>query len=217
MNEPKFRAKQLFSWLQSGKTSFDEMTNIPLSLRNKLNDTCYIADVKIVKRFESKIDSTVKYVFSLYDGEYIESVFMKYEHGYTVCISTQVGCRMGCKFCASGLGGLVRNLTASEMLSQIMMAAKDNGVRISNVVMMGMGEPLDNLDEVLKVLEIMTASYGFAWSPKRITLSTVGLRKGLKRFIEESDCHLAISLHAPVPQLRQELMPAEKAFSITEI
>ena len=170
INEPKFRAKQLFSWLQSGKTSFDEMTNIPLSLRNKLNDTCYIADVKIVKRFESKIDSTVKYVFSLYDGEYIESVFMKYEHGYTVCISTQVGCRMGCKFCASGLGGLVRNLTASEMLSQIMTAAKDNGVRISNVVMMGMGEPLDNFENSMRFLELVSASEGLGIGMRHISL-----------------------------------------------
>ena len=123
MGEPKFRAKQLFKWLQWGSESFAEMTNIPNLLREKLKETCYIANVKIVKRLESQIDGTVKYVFSLFDGEYIESVFMKYEHGYTVCISTQVGCRMGCSFCASGLNGLVVNLTASEMLSQIMTAS----------------------------------------------------------------------------------------------
>ena len=217
MGEPKFRAKQIFKWLQSGVSDFSEMTNIPKSLAEKLNESCYIASVGIVRRFASRLDETVKYVYELFDGEYIESVLMKYEHGYTVCISTQVGCRMGCSFCASGINGLTRSLTASEMLAQITAAQRDNRIRISNVVMMGMGEPLDNLDEVLKALELLTATYGYAWSPKRITLSTVGLRKGLQRFIEENDCHLAISLHSPLTVQRAELMPAEKAFSITEM
>ena len=129
-NQPRFRAEQIFKWLHSGALSFDEMTNIPNSLREILKENCYIADVQIVKKLVSKIDSTVKYLYKLYDGEYIESVLMKYEHGYTVCISTQVGCRMGCSFCASGINGLTRNLTASEMLAQLMAAERDNGIRV---------------------------------------------------------------------------------------
>ena len=218
MKEPKFRAKQLFSWLQSGKTSFDEMTNLPIGLREKLAETCYIADVKIVKRFESKIDSTVKYVFSLYDGEYIESVFMKYEHGYTVCISTQVGCRMGCKFCASGQNGLVRNLTASEMLSQIMAAARDNGVRISNVVMMGMGEPLDNFHNSIRFLELVSAPEGLGIGMRHISLSTSGVVSGIKKLGEYNlPITLSVSLHSPFDENRSSIMPVNKKWNIKEL
>ena len=137
MGEPKFRAKQIFKWLHLGINNFEEMTDIPKALRGNLQNTCYIAGVEIVRRLQSKLDGTVKYVYRLFDGEYIESVFMKYEHGNTLCISSQVGCRMGCKFCASTLLGRVRNLEPSEMLGQIIAAEKDTGERISNVVMMG--------------------------------------------------------------------------------
>ena len=218
MNEPKFRAKQLFAWLQSGKSTFDEMSNLPLSLREKLKETCYIADVKIVQRFKSKLDSTVKYVFSLYDGEYIESVFMEYEHGYTVCISTQVGCRMGCKFCASGQNGLVRNLTASEMLSQIMAAAKDNQVRVSNVVMMGMGEPLDNFDNSIRFLELVSAPEGLGIGMRHISLSTSGVVSGIRKLGEYNlPITLSISLHSPFDEKRSEIMPVNKKWNINEL
>lgn len=218
MGEPKFRAKQIFKWLQSGAERFDEMTNIPKSLKAKLEECCYIASVKIVKRFESSVDGTVKYVFSLFDGEYIESVFMKYEHGYTVCISTQVGCRMGCGFCASGLGGLVRNLTASEMLSQIMAAGKDNNVRISNVVMMGMGEPLDNFENSLRFLELVSCDDGLGIGMRHISLSTSGVVSGIKRLKEYNlPITLSISLHAPNDEIRSKMMPVNRRWNIGEL
>ena len=218
MGEPKFRAKQLFKWLQSGAESFDEMTNIPNLLREKLKEICYIANVKIVKRLESQIDGTVKYVFSLFDGEYIESVFMKYEHGYTVCISTQVGCRMGCSFCASGLNGLVRNLTASEMLSQIMTASLDNGVRVSNVVMMGMGEPLDNFDNSIRFLELVSAEEGLGIGMRHISLSTSGVVSGIKKLGEYNlPITLSISLHSPFDDKRSSIMPVNKRWNINEL
>ena len=218
MGQPKFRAKQLFSWLQKGAESFDDMTNIPKGLRDSLKECCYIATTKIVKRYESEIDGTVKYVFSLYDGEYIESVFMKYEHGYTVCISTQVGCRMGCKFCASGIGGLVRNLTASEMLSQIMTAAKDNGVRISNVVMMGMGEPLDNFQNSVRFLELVSCEEGLGIGMRHISLSTSGVVTGIEKLKEYNlPITLSISLHAPTDEIRSSMMPVNKKWNIAEL
>lgn len=218
MGQPKFRAKQLFSWLQSGAESFDEMTNLPKGLRQALAEGCYIANVKIVKRFESKIDGTVKYVFELYDGEYIESVFMKYEHGYTVCISTQVGCRMGCKFCASGIGGLVRHLTASEMLSQIMAAGKDNGVRISNVVMMGMGEPLDNFANSVRFLELVSSEEGLGIGMRHISLSTSGVVSGIDKLKEYNlPITLSISLHAPTDDIRAGMMPVNKKWNIESL
>ena len=218
LGQPKFRAKQLFSWLQSGVESFDEMTNLPKDLRKVLSENCYIASVKIVKRFESKIDGTVKYVFELSDGEYIESVFMKYEHGYTVCISTQVGCRMGCSFCASGIGGLVRHLTASEMLSQIMTAGKDNGVRISNVVMMGMGEPLDNFDNSIRFLQLVSSEEGLGIGMRHISLSTSGVVSGIKKLKEYNlPITLSISLHAPNDNIRSSVMPVNKKWNIKSL
>ena len=152
MGEPRFRAKQIFHWLQSGVTDFDEMTDISKALRERLKADAYIAGAETERRYASRLDETVKYVFRLFDGELIETVLMKYEHGYTVCISTQVGCRMGCKFCASGINGLTRSLTASEMLAQITAVQRDNSIRVSNIVMMGMGEPLDNFDNSVRFL-----------------------------------------------------------------
>lgn len=218
LGQPKFRAKQIFKWLHLGVEDFEEMTDIPKALRENLNDTCYIAGVEIVKRLESKLDGTVKYVYRLFDGEYIESVFMKYEHGHTVCISTQVGCRMGCGFCASGLNGLTRNLTASEMLAQISKAGKDNNVRISNVVMMGMGEPLDNFDNSVRFLQLVSDPLGLNIGLRHISLSTSGVVSGIKKLKEYNfPITLSISLHAPNDVIRGSMMPVNKKWNIEEL
>ncbi len=218
LGQPKFRAAQLFRWLQSGETDFDSMTNIPLSLRNELKEKTYIADVKIVRKFKSRIDETVKYVYELYDGEYIESVLMKYEHGYTVCISTQVGCRMGCSFCASGIAGLTRNLTASELLAQITAAGRDNGIRVSNVVMMGMGEPLDNLDNSVRFLRLVSDDKGLNIGLRHISLSTSGVVSGIKRLKEYNfPITLSISLHAPNDEIRSSIMKVNRKWNIEEL
>ncbi len=215
LNQPKFRAIQLFKWLQSGVQSFDEMTNIPISLREKLNEIGYIATVKPIRKYVSQIDGTIKYVYELYDGELIESVLMKYEHGYTVCISTQVGCRMGCKFCASGLYGLTRNLTASEMLAQITYASRDNDIRVSNVVMMGMGEPLDNFDNSIQFLKLVSDENGLNIGLRHISLSTSGVVSGIKRLaIYNLPITLSISLHAPNDEIRNRTMPVNKKWNI---
>ena len=218
LGQPKFRAKQIFSWLQSGTESFDEMTNIPKDLRELLGDKCYIANVTIERRLVSKLDGTVKYLYKLYDGEYIESVLMSYNHGYTVCISTQVGCRMGCSFCASGINGIVRNLTASEMLAQIKMAEKDNNIRVSNVVMMGMGEPLDNFDNSVRFLHLVSHDDGMNIGLRHISLSTSGVVSGIKRLAEENlPITLSISLHAPFDDMRSKMMPVNKKWNIAEL
>lgn len=212
---PGFAAKQIASWLYDKKvTSIDEMTNLSLKQRELLNGSYEVGAKAPVDAMRS-VDGTVKYLYQVGEGHFVEAVYIPDEDRATLCVSSQVGCKMNCKFCMTGKQGFTANLSANEIINQIISLPEQE--KLTNVVMMGMGEPLDNLDEVLKALEVMTASYGFAWSPKRITLSTVGLKKGLQRFIEESDCHLAISLHTPVPMQRRELMPAEKAFSITEI
>ena len=218
LGQPKFRAAQLYRWLQSGETDFDSMTNIPLSLRNELKEKTYIADVKIVRKFKSRLDETVKYVYELYDGEYIESVLMKYEHGYTVCISTQVGCRMGCSFCASGIAGLTRNLTASEMLAQITAAGRDNGIRVSNIVMMGMGEPLDNLDNSVRFLRLVSDDKGLNIGLRHISLSTSGVVSGIKKLKEYNfPITLSISLHAPNDEIRSSIMKVNRKWNIEEL
>ncbi len=215
LGQPKFRAAQLFKWLQLGVQSFDEMTNIPSTLRKTLNEIGYIATVKPIRKLVSKIDGTVKYVYELYDGELVESVLMKYEHGYTVCISTQVGCRMGCKFCASGIYGLTRNLLPSEMLAQITYAQRDNGIRISNVVMMGMGEPLDNFENSIKFLKLVSDSNGLNIGLRHISLSTSGVVSGIKRLAEYNlPITLSISLHAPNDTIRNSTMPINNKWNI---
>lgn len=212
---PAFAAKQIASWLYDKKVgSIDEMTNLSLKHRELLKGEYEIGVSAPVDEMRST-DGTVKYLYRAGDNHFVEAVYIPDDDRATLCISSQVGCKMNCKFCMTGKQGFTANLTAAEILNQIVSLPERE--KLTNIVMMGMGEPLDNLDEVLKALEVMTASYGFAWSPKRITLSTVGLRKGLQRFIEESDCHLAISLHSPVPSQRSELMPAERAFSIAEM
>lgn len=212
---PGFAAKQIADWLYNKKVcTIDEMSNLSLRHRELLKKEYEVGRSNPVEAMRS-VDGTVKYLYQVGEGCFVESVYIPEDGRATLCVSSQVGCKMNCKFCMTGKQGFTKNLTTAEILNQIISLPECD--TLTNVVMMGMGEPLDNLDEVLKALEIMTASYGFGWSPKRVTLSTVGLKKGLRRFIEESDCHLAISLHAPISALRSELMPAERAFPITEI
>lgn len=212
---PKFTARQIASWLYDKKVfSIDEMTNLSLKNRELLNSRYEIGATSPVHEMRS-VDGTVKYLFRTPDNNYIESVYIPDDDRATLCVSSQVGCKMNCKFCMTGKQGYASSLTATQILNQIYSIPERD--LLTNIVFMGMGEPFDNLDEVLRALEILTADYGYAWSPKRITVSTVGLKKGLERFLEESDCHLAVSLHSPFPAQRRELMPAEKAFSITEI
>lgn len=212
---PKFAAKQIASWLYDKKVeTIDEMTNLSLKHREALKEGYEVGASAPVEEMRS-VDGTVKYLFRTPTRNFIEAVYIPDEDRATLCVSSQVGCKMNCKFCMTGKQGYSANLTAHQIINQIHSLPERD--KLTNVVMMGMGEPLDNLEEVLKALDILTGSYGYAWSPKRITVSTVGLRKGLRRFIEESDCHLAISLHSPVTAQRAELMPAEKAFSITEM
>lgn len=212
---PVFAAKQIASWLYDKKvTSIDEMTNLSLRHREFLKDIYEVGANAPVDAMRS-VDGTVKYLYKVSEGHFVEAVYIPDEDRATLCVSSQIGCKMNCKFCMTGKQGFTANLSANQIINQFSSLPERD--KLTNVVMMGMGEPLDNLDEVLKALEVMTASYGYSWSPKRITLSSIGLRKGLQRFIEESDCHLAISLHTPVPLQRRELMPVEKVFSITEI
>ncbi|MBQ6847373.1 MAG: 23S rRNA (adenine(2503)-C(2))-methyltransferase RlmN [Clostridia bacterium] len=215
MGEPKFRATQIFKWLHLGVDSFDEMTDISLKLRERLKESCYIASLKIVRRLISRIDGTVKYLYELRDGETIESVLMKYEHGYSLCISTQVGCRMGCGFCATGLGGLVRDLTPSEMLAQITTAQKDQNVRISNVVMMGMGEPLDNFEASVKFLQLVSHPKGLNIGLRHISLSTSGVVTGIEKLSDYGfPITLSVSLHSPFDNIRTDMMPVNKKWNI---
>ncbi len=214
----KFRAKQIFSWLAKGVQTFDEMTNVSAAIRKALDENAYIALPKVHTKLVSKIDGTVKYLFELYDGERVESVFMRYEHGNTLCISTQVGCRMGCTFCASTLGGLVRNLTPSEMLGQIIAAQNDTGERVSNIVMMGIGEPLDNYDNTLKFLKLVNHPDGLCVGHRHISLSTCGLCDKIRTLADENlQITLSVSLHAPDQQTRKNLMPIAKKFEIDEL
>lgn len=212
---PGFAAKQIAAWLYDKKVaSIDEMTNLSLKHRELLKEAYEVGAEAPVDAMRS-VDGTVKYLYRVGEGHFVEAVYIPDGDRATLCVSSQVGCKMNCKFCMTGKQGFSAHLTAGQIINQINSLPERD--RLTNVVMMGMGEPLDNLDEVLKALDIMTAPYGYAWSPKRVTLSTVGLRKGLRRFLEETDCHLAVSLHSPIPQQRRELMPAEKAFSMVEI
>lgn len=212
---PKFRADQVYSWLHKGVETFDEMTNISKDMRSVLLQNYYICNVTIEKKLVSAYDGTVKYLYRLHDGEYIESVLMKYHHGYTVCISTQAGCRMGCKFCATGMGGLARNLTPSEMLSQITTAQRDNGIRISNIVLMGMGEPLDNFDNVMRFLELVSDPDGVGIGMRHISVSTCGVVDKIYQLIPmKPQFTLSVSLHAPNDKLRGEIMPVNNKWNV---
>lgn len=214
----KFRAKQIFSWLHKGVTSFDEMSNLSKNDRENLLQKCYISDAVIEKKQVSEYDGTVKYLFSLHDGECVESVLMRYKHGLSLCISTQVGCRMGCAFCATGLGGLSRNLAPSEMLAQVMTAQKDAGERISHIVLMGMGEPLDNYDNVLRFLHLVSHPEGLCIGMRNISLSTCGLVNKIDELAERNmQFTLSVSLHAPNDEIRNKIMPVNKRWNVDEL
>ena len=212
--EKPFRATQIFSWLHKGITSFDEMTDISINLRKKLSEISFISTLKIVRKLESKIDKTKKYLFELEDGNTVESVVMYYKHGITICISCQVGCRMGCKFCASTIGGLVRSLTPGEILDQVIFAQKDIGERISNIVMMGIGEPLDNFDNVIKFLKNVNDERGINIGYRHISLSTCGIVPKIEKLMElKLPITLSISLHAPTDEVRDTIMPVNHAYN----
>lgn len=214
----KFRAAQIFSWLYKGADKFDDMTNVPAKIRTVLDEYTYIALPKIKTKLVSAIDGTIKYLFELHDGECVESVFMRYIHGNTLCISTQVGCRMGCSFCASTLGGLVRNLAPSEMLGQIIAASKDTGERVSNVVMMGIGEPLDNYENTLEFLRLVNLPEGLCIGHRHISLSTCGLCERIRDLADKNlQITLSVSLHAPDNETRRHLMPVARKYDIEEL
>lgn len=219
LGEPKFRGKQLFDWLHAKQVdSFSEMTNLSKALRQKLEEKAEIRGVSIVRRLVSQIDGTRKYLFALSDGAIIESVWMEYEHGNTVCISTQVGCRMGCKFCASTLEGVERSLTAGEMLSQIYAIQKDCGARVHGTVLMGSGEPLDNYENVVRFLRLINDPRGQNMGQRHITISTCGLVENIYRLAEEDlQITLAVSLHAPNDAIRTQTMPIAKVYDMEQL
>ena len=215
---PKFRAKQIYDWLYKNVTDFDNMRNIPADLKAFLKSSSYISVANIEKKLVSRYDKTVKYLFSFNDGECVESVVMSYKHGYSICISTQVGCKMGCTFCATGKSGFSRSLEPSEMLGQIETAQRDLNIRISNIVLMGMGEPLDNFDNVVKFLRLVSSDNGLNIGMRHITLSTCGI---VPKIYELAKLHLGItlsvSLHAPNDEIRQRTMPIARKYSIEEL
>lgn len=212
---PSFTAKQIADWLYKKRiTSIDEMTNISTANREKLKASYEVNCHPPVQQQKSK-DGTVKYLFQTSKGIPIEAVYIPDDERATLCVSSQIGCKMNCLFCMTGKQGFSGNLASNEILNQIQSIPESD--KLTNIVFMGMGEPLDNTDELFKVLEILTSSYGYAWSPKRITVSTIGILPNLKQFIEKSDCHLAVSLHSPYETERLSLMPVEKAYSFREV
>jgi len=219
LGQPKFRAKQIYRWLHKAfVTDFSQMSDLSLELRRILDDNFVIFHCTIEKKLVSEYDGTIKYLFKLNDGELIESVLMQYKYGYTVCVSSQVGCRMGCSFCASTLSGVVRSLTPSEILSQIYMISLDNNIRVSHVVMMGMGEPFDNYDNVLKFLSLVSDENGVNISMRHISLSTCGIVPGIMKLMEENlQLTLSISLHAPNDEIRSSMMPVNKKWGVREL
>ncbi len=215
---PAFRCKQVRQWLDRGCTSFEDMSDLPLALRQQLAREFTVPQVTVLRRLDSQLDETVKYLFGLPDGETVESVLMSYHHGWSQCLSTQVGCRMGCSFCATGMGGLVRNLSASEMLAQIEAAQQNRGIRVSSVVLMGMGEPLDNYDQVLCFLKMLSRPGGVNIGMRHVSLSTCGLVDGIYRLMEEKlQLTLSVSLHAPNNDIRSRLMPVNRRYPVEEL
>lgn len=216
--EPAFRGKQIFKWLHRGVTSFDEMTDLSKSLREKLKTNCLLVAPSIVKKQVSTEDGTVKYLWKLQDGNAVETVLMQYDHGNTVCISCQVGCVMGCVFCASTIGGKVRNLTAGEMIDQVLWTSLDSGKPISNIVLMGIGEPLDNFDTVITFLSLVNHREGLDIGMRHISLSTCGLVKGIDKLAEHGlQLTLSVSLHAPDNETRSKLMPVNRSIPVEEL
>lgn len=219
MNEPKFRAKQVFNWLhQKNVSSFDEMTNISKDFRQKLKDNFKITEIEIIDKLVSSVDKTTKYLFRLENNYIIESVLMKYSYGNAVCISSQVGCRMGCKFCASTLEGLERSLTVAEMVSQIYEIQKDSKEKIRSIVLMGSGEPFDNFDNFLKFIEIINHKEGLNIGQRHITVSTCGIVPKIYELADKKlQINLALSLHAPTDEDRKQIMPIAKKYTVKEI
>jgi 23S rRNA (adenine2503-C2)-methyltransferase len=215
---PKFRAGQIFEWIYKDVESFEQMTNLPKDLINRLNQDLYIGRAEIEVKLVSKIDNTRKYLLKMEDGNAVECVLMEYSHGKTICISTQVGCRMNCAFCASAIGGLTRHMTSGEMLEEVMAVSRDIGDRISNIVLMGTGEPFDNYEEVIKFLRTVNNQKGMNLGQRHITISTSGLVPKIIEFAEEElQCTLAISLHAADNPTRNTLMPINKKYKIEEL
>ncbi|MBQ7778498.1 MAG: 23S rRNA (adenine(2503)-C(2))-methyltransferase RlmN [Oscillibacter sp.] len=218
IGQPAFRGKQVFTWLHKGARSFDEMSNLPKVLRDRLAAECILHVPQVARKQESKLDGTIKYLWELADGNCIESVLMRYHHGNTVCISSQVGCRMGCTFCASTIAGKVRDLTPAEMLDQVLFTQLDSGLEISNIVLMGIGEPMDNLDNVLKFLELVNHPDGMNIGMRHISLSTCGVIPGIKRLSELGlQLTLSVSLHAPDDETRTRIMPVNRAYHVDDL
>ena len=218
LGEPAFRAKQVFTWLHRGVTSFEDMTNLSKPLREKLAERCFITAPMVARKQESRLDGTIKYLWELSDGNCIETVLMQYHHGNTVCISSQVGCRMGCAFCASTIAGKVRDLRPSEMLDQVLFTQLDSGREVSNIVLMGIGEPLDNMENVLRFLELVNHPDGMNIGMRHISLSTCGVVPGIDALAEEDlQLTLSVSLHAPDSETRSRIMPVNRAYDVEQL
>ena len=215
LGEPAFRGKQIFTWLHKGVTSFGDMSNLSKALRQKLDEQFYITAPEVVRKQQSQKDGTIKYLWKLRDGNCVETVLMRYHHGNSICISSEVGCAMGCAFCASTKGGLVRRLTPSEMVDQVLFSSLDSGLEISNIVLMGIGEPLDNYDTVLRFLELINSPEGMNIGMRHISLSTCGLVDRIFRLAgEKLQLTLSVSLHAPTDEIRSQIMPVNRKYSV---
>ena len=218
LGQPAFRAKQVYSWLHKGVRSYDEMSNLPKALRDVLGEKYPLRIPEVVRKQESQKDGTIKYLWKLSDGNCVETVLMRYHYGNTVCISTEVGCRMGCAFCASTLGGLVRKLEPFEMLDQVLFTQVDSGLPVSHIVLMGIGEPLDNFDNVMRFLELVNSAEGMNISMRHISLSTCGLVPKIDALAEKKlQLTLSVSLHAPSDEIRNTIMPVNKAYPTEEL
>ena len=218
LGQPPFRAKQVFRWLYRGVTSFDEMTDLPKALREQLEERCFLTVPKVARKQVSAIDGTIKYLWELADGNCIETVLMRYQHGNTVCVSSQVGCRMGCAFCASTIAGRVRDLTPSEMVDQVLFTQLDSGAHISNIVLMGIGEPLDNFDTVMRFLQLVNHPEGLNIGMRHISLSTCGLVDKIERLAERDlQLTLSVSLHSPDNESRSKIMPVNRRWPVEQL
>ena len=218
LGEPKYRAKQIFSWLGRGVRDFDAMSDLPKPVREKLGAEFDLYRPKVLSKQVSKLDGTIKYLWELYDGNAVETVVMSYKHGNTVCVSSQVGCRQGCAFCASTIGGLVRGLRPSEILDEVMFSQIDSGKPISNIVLMGIGEPLDNFDNVMRFLELVNHPQGMNIGMRHISLSTCGITEKFDELAERDlQITLSVSLHAPDDETRSRLMPANRGRGVDEL
>ena len=218
LGEPAYRAKQVFAWLSKGVRSFDAMTNLPQTLREKLKEAFELYEPRVLKKQVSKLDGTVKYLWELSDGNAVETVVMSYKHGNTVCVSSQVGCRQGCAFCASTIGGLVRCLKPSEILDEVLFSQLDSGMPISNIVLMGIGEPLDNFDNVMRFLELVNHPQGMNIGMRHISLSTCGITEKFDELAERDlQLTLSVSLHAPDDETRSRLMPANRGRGVEQL